>query len=78
VRTCIGREEILFVVSDEGPGFRSSQLPDPEDPANLERVGGRGLLLMRAFMDHVEHNPTGNQVTMARRPGQRTSAAARS
>jgi anti-sigma regulatory factor (Ser/Thr protein kinase) len=37
-----------------------TSLPDPTDPANLEKVSGRGLLLIRTFMDEVHHNKTGN------------------
>ena len=56
-----------FVVRDEGPGFDPTKLPDPTDPENLEKVSGRGLLLMRTFMDEVTFNATGNQVTMLKR-----------
>lgn len=57
-------EKATFVISDEGPGFDVSNLPDPTDPANLETPSGRGVLLMRAFMDDVRYNATGNRVTM--------------
>jgi CheY-like chemotaxis protein len=56
-----------FSVRDEGPGFDPSKLPDPTDPENLEKVSGRGLLLMRTFMDVVSFNDTGNEVTMIKR-----------
>ena len=56
-----------FVIRDEGPGFDPTKLPDPTDPENLERVSGRGLLLMRTFMDEVLFNATGNEVTMHKR-----------
>jgi len=56
-----------FIVRDQGPGFDPSKLPDPTDPANLEKVSGRGLLLMKTFMDDVTFNATGNQVTMIKR-----------
>jgi CheY-like chemotaxis protein len=56
-----------FVVRDQGPGFDPSKLPDPTDPANLEKVSGRGLLLMKTFMDEVTFNATGNEVTMVKR-----------
>jgi len=66
VQLSVSRETGTFVVRDEGPGFDPSKLPDPTDPANLEKVSGRGLLLMRTFMDEVKFNNTGNQVTMVR------------
>ena len=56
-----------FVVRDEGPGFNPNNLPDPTDPENLEKVSGRGLLLMRTFMDEVTYNANGNEVTMIKR-----------
>lgn len=58
-----------FVVRDEGPGFDPAALPDPTDPANLDRVSGRGLLLMKTFMDEVSYNAAGNEVTMIKRSG---------
>lgn len=58
-----------FVIRDEGPGFDPSRLPDPTDPANLARLSGRGLLLIRTFMDEVDFNDTGNQLTMVKRAG---------
>ncbi|HEY2883184.1 MAG TPA: response regulator [Pirellulales bacterium] len=59
--------EAKFVVRDEGPGFNPSDVPDPTDPANLERESGRGLLLMRSFMDDVLYSNSGNQVTLVKR-----------
>lgn len=58
-----------FVISDEGPGFDAAALRDPTDPENLERAGGRGLLLINAFMDEVRHNDMGNEITMVKRKG---------
>jgi anti-sigma regulatory factor (Ser/Thr protein kinase) len=60
----VTHEKATFVISDEGPGFDVSNLPDPTDPANLETPSGRGILLMRAFMDEVRYNAAGNRVTM--------------
>jgi CheY-like chemotaxis protein/anti-sigma regulatory factor (Ser/Thr protein kinase) len=67
VTTRITRPEAVYCIRDEGPGFDPSRLPDPTDPANLERRSGRGLLLIRTFMDEVTHNATGNQVTLVKR-----------
>lgn len=63
-----------FVVRDEGPGFDPRSLPDPTDPDHLDRVSGRGVLLMRSFMDEVVYNPTGNQVTMVKRASARVAS----
>jgi CheY-like chemotaxis protein/anti-sigma regulatory factor (Ser/Thr protein kinase) len=60
-------EAAEFVIRDEGTGFQPDQLPDPTDPANLERPCGRGLLLMHSFMDEVRYNGTGNEVTLIKR-----------
>jgi anti-sigma regulatory factor (Ser/Thr protein kinase) len=59
--------EAVYVIRDEGPGFDPSKLPDPTDPSNLDRVSGRGLLLIRTFMDKVHHNAAGNEITMVKR-----------
>jgi CheY-like chemotaxis protein len=59
--------EAVYSVTDGGPGFNPENLPDPTDPANLERIGGRGLTLIRTFMDRVTHNDRGNQITMVKK-----------
>jgi CheY-like chemotaxis protein len=64
----LARDLAVFVVRDEGPGFDPTGLPDPTDPANLDKVTGRGILLMRAFMDRVDFNTRGNEVTMIKQP----------
>ncbi len=56
-----------FVVTDEGKGFDPNDVPDPTEPENLIKPHGRGLLLMRTFMDVVEHNEIGNEVTLIKR-----------
>jgi CheY-like chemotaxis protein/anti-sigma regulatory factor (Ser/Thr protein kinase) len=63
----ISKEEIRFTIADEGPGFNPNGLPNPFEPENLDKVTGRGMLLIRTFMDHVEHNEHGNQITMVKK-----------
>ncbi len=63
----ISRAEASYAIRDEGPGFDPSTLPDPTDPANLEKTTGRGLLLIRTFMDEVTFNATGNEITLVKR-----------
>jgi len=59
--------EATYVIRDEGAGFDPTRLPDPTDPANLEKVSGRGLLLIRTFMDEVRHNEKGNEISLVKR-----------
>jgi len=56
--------QAVYSIRDEGPGFDPSDLPDPTHPANLDRPCGRGMLLMRTFMDNVIYNYKGNEVTL--------------
>jgi anti-sigma regulatory factor (Ser/Thr protein kinase) len=62
-------DESIYIIRDEGPGFDPAKLPDPLDPENMDRVSGRGLLLIRTFMDEVRHNPAGNEITVIKRSG---------
>ena len=59
--------EARFVIRDEGPGFDTAKVPQRSDPESLSQGGGRGLLLMRTFMDEVTFNDRGNEVTMVKR-----------
>lgn len=63
----MNRDQATYIVRDDGPGFDPSRLPDPTDPVNLGRVSGRGLLLVRTFMDAMTHNERGNEITMVKR-----------
>lgn len=56
-----------IIIRDEGPGFDPATLPDPRDIENLDRPCGRGVMLMRSFMDDVHYNATGNEVTLVKR-----------
>ncbi|MBS1583085.1 MAG: ATP-binding protein [Bacteroidetes bacterium] len=58
-------DKIVFVVSDDGPGFDHDNLPDPTDPQNIEKPHGRGVFLMRALADSVEFSDNGATVALA-------------
>jgi CheY-like chemotaxis protein/anti-sigma regulatory factor (Ser/Thr protein kinase) len=60
-------DAVEFVIRDDGAGFNPDCLPDPRDPANIERPCGRGLLLMHSFMDEVRYNSVGNEVRLVKR-----------
>ncbi len=63
----VNPDRATFLVADQGPGFDPARIPDPTDPAHLDRPSGRGLLLMQTFMDEVRYNATGNQVRLLKR-----------
>jgi serine/threonine-protein kinase RsbW len=47
-------ERLTVRVADEGEGFDFEDLPDPLAPENLMRASGRGIFLIRSFMDELE------------------------
>lgn len=67
VEARITRSAGVFVVRDEGPGFDWRRLPKTVQAEDLESVSGRGVLLMRMFMDELSFNEAGNEVTLVKR-----------
>jgi len=55
---------VRFIIEDEGKGFKPEEVPDPRQPENLAKAHGRGLLLMRSFMDAVEYSEGGRRVEL--------------
>ncbi|MEW6198263.1 MAG: ATP-binding protein [Planctomycetota bacterium] len=62
LRYYVDPDRVVFMVRDEGCGFRPDQVPDPTADENLERPSGRGLMLMHSYMTKVYYSPTGNEV----------------
>jgi serine/threonine-protein kinase RsbW len=57
-------------VRDEGPGFDPAGVPDPLHPDNLLKASGRGIFLIRSFMDELRLQPAaegGMEVVMVKR-----------
>jgi anti-sigma regulatory factor (Ser/Thr protein kinase) len=50
-------EKMIIHVLDEGQGFDLSRVPDPLAQENLLSTSGRGIFLMRAFMDEFDVVP---------------------
>ena len=62
-------DRLTIVIADEGDGFDLKELPDPLAEENLLRQSGRGLLLIRAFVDEFQVSrgqPTGTEVRMVK------------
>jgi serine/threonine-protein kinase RsbW len=62
-------EAMMIVVRDEGDGFDPTDVPDPRRDDRLHLPNGRGLLLMRELMDHVEYRRGGREVMLFARTG---------
>jgi serine/threonine-protein kinase RsbW len=62
----VGSDRFEVSITDEGDGFAPESVPDPRVGENLYRPEGRGLLLMKSYMDVVKFNERGNSVYMAR------------
>jgi len=69
LRSRISRETIQIEIADEGDGFDPSVVPDPTTPERRENPGGRGVMLIKAFMSQVRYNESGNQVFLEKRKG---------
>lgn len=58
------RHSVSYRIRDDGPGFDSRSVSLASEPSDEVRIGGRGLLLIRSFMDCVRHNRRGNEILM--------------
>ena len=56
----------IFRVRDEGPGFEPIRVPDPTLPDRLSLPTGRGIMLMRAYLDDLTYNDQGNEVQLTK------------
>jgi serine/threonine-protein kinase RsbW len=75
VQYFLSTELLRVCIADEGEGFDPNDVPDPTLDENLELPSGRGLMLMRTFMSHVEYNDKGNRVFMEKKKSPPEAAA---
>jgi CheY-like chemotaxis protein/anti-sigma regulatory factor (Ser/Thr protein kinase) len=68
-------DTVRYTVLDEGRGFDVRTVPDPRHPDCLLKLSGRGLFLVRTFMDEVTFNAAGNEITMTRHRRERVMPA---
>jgi serine/threonine-protein kinase RsbW len=59
---------LVFTISDQGKGLDLETLPDPRAPENLLRGTGRGIFLIRSFMDevHIRQLKPGTELTLVK------------
>ncbi len=56
--------KLIFSITDEGAGFDYTNLPDPTDPANIDKVSGRGVFLMQNLTDSILFEQGGKRVLL--------------
>ncbi len=64
-------ESLVFRIGDQGKGLNPETLPDPLAPENLLRGSGRGIFLIRSFMDevHFRQLQPGTELTLIKHLG---------
>jgi serine/threonine-protein kinase RsbW len=65
----IDGDKVEIAMTDEGEGFKPNNVPDPRYGENLYKTDGRGLFLIKAYMNEVEFNERGNCVRMVKYKG---------
>lgn len=63
----IDPETYTIIIRDEGPGFDPNRIADPLSEQGLLKDSGRGLFMIRAYMDDVYYNENGTQITMMKK-----------
>jgi serine/threonine-protein kinase RsbW len=68
-------DSLVITITDEGKGLDLLNLPDPLAPENLMKGSGRGIFLIKAFMDEVKFRNTqpGTEITLIKHLGRRAA-----
>ena len=66
IKVTYDSEQIEVTFSDRGTGFKIEEVPDPTAPENLLKDNGRGIHIMRSFLDDLRYNfsDNGTEVTL--------------
>jgi len=62
----VNRQKTVVSIMDEGEGFDPNGIPDPTLPENITRDCGRGLFIVRHYVDEITFNLIGNRVTVTK------------
>jgi len=60
--------DLVITIRDQGKGLDLDKIPDPLAPENLLKTSGRGIFLIRSFMDEVQIHPskTGTEIKLVK------------
>ena len=64
-------KDLVFIITDQGKGLDPECIPDPLAPDNLMKASGRGIFLIRSFMDEVNirNLDPGTEITLVKHVG---------
>jgi len=70
-------DSLVITITDQGKGLDIENIPDPLSPENLMKGSGRGIFLIRAFMDEVKFRNTnpGTEITLIKHTGRNAANA---
>ena len=70
-------DALVITITDQGKGLDAAHLPDPLAPENLMKGSGRGIFLIRAFMDEVRftNKQPGTEITLIKHLGRSAAKA---
>lgn len=66
IEAAISDQRADLSIEDEGAGFDRATVPDPTLDENLDRLHGRGILLMESYMDSVSWSRSGRRIHLTR------------
>ncbi len=69
VRYAVNEVKAVIIIRDEGAGFSPEEVPDPTAPERIPLPSGRGIMLMRTYMDEVCYRDEGREVYFVKRRG---------
>ncbi len=54
----VNETKLEISIKDQGEGFEPSKVPDPTKPENILKDSGRGIHIMKSFLDDLRYNFT--------------------
>ena len=67
IRFYVGPDQTIICVADEGPGFEHCDVPDCTHPDRVSRPDGRGIMLMKSYLDDISYSERGNEVRLVKK-----------
>ncbi|MBI9015652.1 MAG: ATP-binding protein [Phycisphaerae bacterium] len=66
IRYYVDSKRVEIDIIDQGNGFKLEDVPDPREMDNIDQPNGRGILLMKSYLNVIEYNKKGNGIHMVK------------